>query len=397
MKTETLPDQADSFETRLRSGLHHIAAADPIDEPRPFDPDVMRIGVGEQQPRRSLAPMLAAAAAIIGVTVGGLAFFASRTSAPTVADQPTVAVTAPADAMTTTGIGAEGAVLAPVPLPDGYVLYAGASAPDSGTIEGSRAFIYGSPDATPADIVEIVAGDDASGSACDAAMRTVQIGDVEGRFCAVEGEPINVLAAQQLSWITPGGTPVVLLAGADVAEDQVLAIAGSIVVNAPAGTPRLYGDDLTISDLPDGWSRLGYQGATPMTADAVYEIGSATDPAAPTFLVRIYRGTEPGDIWSIMNGQHTSTPVTVRGATGFLENTDELNPFLVWRESDGTIVHIQNNGGTPESILAFAENLTLLDAEGWERFLRAGVDRPTPPAPPADGVATTTTILTTLD
>jgi hypothetical protein len=396
MKTETLPDQADSFEARLRSGLHHIAAADPIDEPRPFDPDVMRIGVGEQQPRRSLAPMLAAAAAIIGVTVGGLAFFASRTAAPTVADQPTVAVTEPADATITPGVSGEGGLLAPVPLPDGYVLYAGASV-DPGTIEGNRAFIYGPADATPAEIVEILAGDDAWGSACDASTRTVQIGDVEGRFCAFEGEPINVLAAQQLSWITPGGTPVVLLAGADVAEDQVLAIAGSIVVNAPAGTPRLSGDDLTISDLPDGWSRLGYQGANPMTPDIAYAVGSDTDPDAPTFGVQIYRGTEPGDIWSIMNGRHTSTPVTVRGTTGFLENTDELNPFLVWRESDGTIVHIQNSGGTPESILAFAENLTALDAGRWAQFMQSGQGRPTPPTPPADGVATTTTILTTLD
>jgi hypothetical protein len=134
-----------------------------------------------------------------------------------------------------------------------------------------------------------------------------------------------------------------------------------------------------------------------MTADVAYAVGSATDPDAPTFGVQIYRGTEPGDIWSIMNGRHTSTPVTVRGTTGFLENTDESNPFLVWREADGTLVHIQNNGGTPESILAFAETLTRLDAEGWERFLRSGEDRPTPPAPPANGVAATTTILTTLD
>jgi hypothetical protein len=101
MKSDTVLDHPDSFEARLRSGLDRVSAADPIREPGRFDPDMMRLAVDDPQPRRPLVPMLAAAAAIVAVTVAGLTLFASRGAAPTVADQPTVAVTDPADTTAT--------------------------------------------------------------------------------------------------------------------------------------------------------------------------------------------------------------------------------------------------------------------------------------------------------
>lgn len=90
----------------------------------------------------------------------------------------------------------------------------------------------------------------------------------------------------------------------------------------------------------------------------------------------IYADAEPTDIWAITNDRLNSTPVTVRGTTGYLSDTVDLNPFLTWQEADGLIVHIQNNGGTPDSILAFAESLVLLDADAQHTFLESGQPRP---------------------
>lgn len=41
MKTDDLLDRPDSFEARLRTGLDHIAGADPVAAPGLFDPDAM--------------------------------------------------------------------------------------------------------------------------------------------------------------------------------------------------------------------------------------------------------------------------------------------------------------------------------------------------------------------
>lgn len=101
MKTDNSLDNPDSLEARLRSGLDRLSAADAIREPGQFDPDMMQLAIADPQPRPLHVPMLAAAAAIVAIAVGGLTFFASRGAAPTVADQPTSDVAVPADTAAT--------------------------------------------------------------------------------------------------------------------------------------------------------------------------------------------------------------------------------------------------------------------------------------------------------
>jgi hypothetical protein len=89
MNTHDVLDHPDTFEARLRSGLDHLAHADPIGDPGEFDSDAMLLAAEPPQPSSRLVPVLAAAAAVAAVTVGGLVVIASRDTSPVASDQPT--------------------------------------------------------------------------------------------------------------------------------------------------------------------------------------------------------------------------------------------------------------------------------------------------------------------
>jgi hypothetical protein len=87
MKFDDLLDQPDTFEARLRTGLDHIAHADPISVPGLFDPDVITVTIDDLHPRRSPVRALAAAAAVVAV-IGGLTAIAARDRSPAASNQP---------------------------------------------------------------------------------------------------------------------------------------------------------------------------------------------------------------------------------------------------------------------------------------------------------------------
>ncbi len=91
-----------------------------------------------------------------------------------------------------------------------------------------------------------------------------------------------------------------------------------------------------------------------------------------------------------MDKRHNSTEIDLRGTTAYLDDTDDNNPFLVWQERPGIIIRIQNNGGTVDAIVAFAESLTPLNADGRAAFLATAQTPPPPPPTPSEGIATTT-------
>jgi hypothetical protein len=105
MKFDDLLDQPDAFEARLRTGVEHIAHADPISDPGPFDPDAMTVTFNDPPERRSPTRALAAAAAVVAA-VGGLTVLATRDQSPAASNQPTQSPTRqPDDPFTPPTIG----------------------------------------------------------------------------------------------------------------------------------------------------------------------------------------------------------------------------------------------------------------------------------------------------
>jgi hypothetical protein len=86
--TNDVLDHADSFEKRLRDGLHHIALTDPVPDPGRFNPDVMSV---EQPGGAPSARWFAGVAATVVVAfgVGALVVLVRNDRAPsTPADRP---------------------------------------------------------------------------------------------------------------------------------------------------------------------------------------------------------------------------------------------------------------------------------------------------------------------
>lgn len=336
---------------------------------------------------------VAAATVLIASGAAGVIVVRSTTSdAPGAgpAAAPPVATSSADPAIVASGF------LAPSPLPDGYVLYTDEQFDGSYTNPAATQLtvevILGPAEATPDDIVEIVAGATTGEIPCGS-MDTgegldppgLTVGEAVATFCD------DPYAARQLAW-TADGTPVMLLAGSAVTDDQLLTIARGVVVPSDVGMDRqVFAEDIAVTGLPAGWMRFG--GDEPPLVATEYEIGSATERFAPTYRVSIYANTAHTDIWAIMNGRFTSTPVTVRGTTGYLDESDSdgANPFLVWQEADGLIVHIQSSGGSRDSILAFAETLEHLPAAEQEEFLQTAQPRPAQDDTTSPGAGPTTT------
>lgn len=94
MKTHDRLDRPDSFEDRLRAGLHRLAHADPVADPGALELDLVRLTPEDSQPQRRRATALAAAA-LTAITVGGLVALAFRGTVPSSSGLSGPATTAP--------------------------------------------------------------------------------------------------------------------------------------------------------------------------------------------------------------------------------------------------------------------------------------------------------------
>ncbi len=364
-------------ERRIKSALDRLVEQTPELGPTPNE-----MFVRQSKHTQRWAPLTAVAAA--AVAVAGLGFIvATRDTGSTTpaapASQPNQTEPLPEPAQIEP---ADIAVLVPQTLPAGYTLYVddGVTSPDQ--IEGRSDRIFGPPDAQPNQIVEVAAGTDIAGVPCGATTDAFTITEVP-TFC-----PRGFPAEKQLNW-TINGTSVVIWAGSAVVDEMLLELAAGVSIEPGAAGGWLDDSELIISPLPDpNWVRLGHDGPEPLISES-YTIGSVDDPAAPTFLVDVFTNTAGSDLWSIMYSRHRSELFDVRGTTGYLDDTDELNPFLVWQEAPGVIVRIQNNGGTADSILAFAESLTPINSAGLDAFRTTAATPPTPPPSRTDGAAST--------
>ena len=379
---------------QIKSALNRIVERTPDLGPTPGD-----LLLCQPEPRSNWRPLIAVAAAtVVLVGVGVLA--ANRQSPADNAVAPATQPEQTESSQATPEVEAtKTALLAPAALPDGYVLYSGSSRVDANPIEGNVDHIFGPPNARPDQIVEVGAGTNVEGIPCGSAASPITISS-EPQFCT--DSPV---AAKQLRW-NIGDVAIVIWGGSSVADEKLLELAAAVSIN-PAATPDtqppsddtkqravsgewLDNSQLIINPLPDPtWIRLGHQGPETLTSDS-YLIGSATEWDAPSFLVDVYTNTNGTDIWSVMDKRHNSTEIDLRGTTAYLDDNDDNNPFLVWQEQPGIIIRIQNNGGTADAIVAFAESLTPLHADGRAAFLATAQTPPTPPPTPSEGIATTT-------
>lgn len=369
------------LETRLRNDLTRDAQRGRLVAPEWSDEPMVRI---LQRPQTRWVPNLIKVAAAAAIVVGGVAIFTSRQP-----DRPPATSTPLTQSPTTLLATGDVAILVPNALPTGYVLYADHGVTEPDRIEARTDRIFGPPDAQPNQIVEISGGTDIEGVPCGATTDAFTITNVP-TFCP------NGYSAKQVNW-TVDGTSVVIWAGSAVEDETLLKLAASVSIRPDAQGGWLDDTELIVNSLPDpSWVRLGHRAPQPLISES-YTVGALEDPAAPTFLVDVFTGTEATDIWSIMDYKRGATPIEVRGTTGFLDDTDYHNPFLVWQEAPGIIVKIQNNGGTADSILAFAKTLTPVDAAGRDSFLATALPAPTPLPSPMDGAASTTSIPATGD
>jgi len=381
---------------QIKSALDRIVERTPDLGPTPDD-----LLLRQPAPRSNWRPLIAVAATIVAL-VGVGALVANRHApadnavAPASQSEQTESSPAGPD-----GAATETALLAPATLPDGYILYKGSNRVDTNPLEGNADHIFGPPNARPDQIVEVAAGTDVEGIPCGSAGAQITISS-EPQFCT--DKPV---AAKQLRW-NIGDVAVVIWGGSSVTDETLLELAAAVSIN-PAATPGaqppaddtnqraasgawLDDSELIINPLPDPtWIRLGHQDPEPLISES-YLIGSATDWYAPTFLVDVYTHTNGTDIWSVMDKRHNSTQIDLRGTTAYLDDSDDHNPFLVWQEQPGIIIRIQNNGGTADAIVAFAESLIPLGADGRAAFLATAQEPPPAPPTPSEGVATTTTI-----
>lgn len=380
---------------QITSALNRIVERTPQLGPTPG-------GVSGRPPahRSSWRPLIAVAAAtVIVVGIGIVAMNpegpAGKTITPgTQTDQTEASQFVPD--LDTTNV----ALLAPAALPDGYILYSDTNRVDANPIEGNADHIFGPPDASPDQIVEVAAGTEVEGEPCGSEISPITISG-EPQFCT--GGPTTT---KRLRW-NIGDAAVMICGGTSVTDQTLLELAAAVSIQPTDFASRQPGaadmdqqaasgawlndDQLIIDPLPDPtWIRLGHLNPTTLTSDS-YLVGSATDWYAPTFLVDVYTNTEGTDIWSVMDKRHGSIEIGLRGTIGYLNDTDDKNPFLVWQERPGIIIRIQNNGGTAEAITAFAESLIPLNAEGRDAFLATGQTPPTPPSMSSDGIASTTT------
>jgi hypothetical protein len=378
---------------QIKSALDRIVERTPDLGPTPDD-----LLLRQPEPRSNWRPLIAVAAAtVVLVGVGVLAANrptpADNAAEPATQSEQTESSQAAPDVAATDTV-----LLAPAALPDGYVLYSASNRVDTNPLEGNAEHIFGPPDARPDQIVEVGAGTDVEGIPCGSAAAPITISN-EPQFCT--DRPV---AAKQLRW-NIGEVAIVIWGGSSVADETLLELAAAVSIN-PAVTPGtqppaddtnqgsasgawLDDSQLIISPLPDPtWIRLGHQDPEPLTSDS-YLIGSATEWDAPSFLVDVYTDTNGTDIWSVMDKRHNSVEINLRGTTAYLDDTDDNNPFLVWQEQPGIIIRIQNNGGTADAIVAFAESLTPLDADGRAAFLATAQTPPPAPPTPSEGVAST--------
>jgi len=364
------------LETQLRNELDRDAEQGRLVAPEWSDEPTVRIL--QPSPTRWV-PNVVKVAAAAAIIVGGVAIFTSRQ--PDISPATSTPPTQSATTLLPTG---DIAMLVPDELPTGYVLYANQGVTEQDRIEAQSDRIFGPPDAQPDQIVEVSGGTDIEGVPCGATTDAFTITDVP-TFCP------NGYSAKQLNW-SIDGTSVVIWSGSTVEDKTLLELAASVSIKPGAQGGWLDDTELIVNSLPDpSWVRLGHNGPEPLISTS-YTVGALENRAAPTFLVDVFTGTEATDIWSIMNNKPGSTPVEVRATTGFLNDSDDHNPFLVWQEAPGIIVRIQNSGGDDDSILAFAESLTPVDATARDSFFATAVTAPTPPPSPIEVPASTTSV-----
>lgn len=382
--TATRPDD-DTFETRLRVGLDHLAADTPVRPPGEFDPDELSLTVVDTARSRRLAPVLAAAAVTV-ITVGGLVAFATRddSAAPAVqppSPTPVASQSSPADAPPADDLAPAGAVVfddVSDLLPGATFSGGGGPAPDrSGSLlppDHVQRWYTSSmtqPELTPSILVESFPADRIG---ADVPAGAVPV-SVQGVDAELYQHP--VLAGRSVTF-TLGDTTFVLT-GTNIVDGDLLIAAGHV-----RSDPDGYGAVIAVEGLTNGLVERAAGTALETTFISREALGGAS--------ASISVESDVGTVWvrtleedAALLGLHrlgyeTVTDVMVHDAPAFVTTLAHQPQYrgVSWHENGVTYI-VGSNDLTTEMVVELANRLRSATLDEWNQLVNAN------PTDDADG------------
>lgn len=374
------------LEDHLPTALDNIANTTPVGDPGDFNP---HLATASTSTNRSSKRLLASAAAIGALGIGGLVIASGReTPAPvseSVPDPAPPTVTLPPAPATEPG--PDGALLLPeaTGMNVAYI--------EQGALAGDLAISwYATPTAQPetSTYLRVVAYDVglAAGDVAECFMdgATVSSALVDGTpVCLEDRDPADPTGA-----IAINVDQFAVIVDGRATDEQLVAAAENLATGAQPGAFEISPDGLPpqVENLATGFGVSDFATVAAAQADDDMITANFVDDQARSIFYLATRRTSPAlDTYRL--GFGSVTDILVRGESGFIRTLDDEPNYLglVWQE-DGVTYQVGSQGLTQDELLALVEQLQPATQSDWEAAIAA-----IPDVTQGEEEAATTTIL----